>query len=127
VLQETFLQTLRSWDRYEHRSAERTWLWSIARHCIAEANRRRGRERRHLVEGEAALSALSVSDSTALLELEDSLRCLSSAQRQVFVLRVVQELTTAEVARITGWPEIRVRVTLYRAIRQIRRLLTADD
>ena len=46
-------------------------------------------------------------------------------QRQVFALRIIQDKPAAEVASILGWSNVKVRVTLHRALKALERLLQA--
>src|SRR6516164_4976262 len=46
IVQESFLEALRTRGTYEGRSSERTWLVGILRHKIVDRMRRSSRERR---------------------------------------------------------------------------------
>ncbi|MCL6598950.1 sigma factor-like helix-turn-helix DNA-binding protein [Alicyclobacillus macrosporangiidus] len=47
--------------------------------------------------------------------------------RQVIVLRVIQDRPVREVAELLGWPEVRVRVTLHRAIKKLQKAFFEAD
>lgn len=123
VVQEVFLEVVRGWLRFGGRSSEKTWLWSIARHRLVDSMRRNTRGEL-LSEG---LPASTVSDVATRVDLERCLQRLSLAQRQVFVLRIIQDRPTAETARLLGWSGVRVRVTLHRALSALGPLMRVDD
>ena len=43
LVQDIFLDALRSWPTFQGRSAERTWLWAIARYKLVDRLRQRVR------------------------------------------------------------------------------------
>jgi RNA polymerase sigma-70 factor, ECF subfamily len=59
----------------------------------------------------------------ARLTAEALLARLSPADRLLLTLLVLQELDVAEVARLTGWSRVNVKVRALRARRRMRRLL----
>ncbi|WP_274436572.1 RNA polymerase sigma factor [Alicyclobacillus sp. ALC3] len=120
LLQDVFVQVLQSWERFEHRSTERTWLFSIANHCVHDFLRKSNR-RTPTVEITEDLADRTVIDWDIPIALEHSLRHLTLPQRQVFVMRVVQDVSTAETAAVLGWSEAKVKVTLHRAVKEIRK------
>ncbi len=129
VVQDVFLQALRSWQDFRGDSSERTWLWSIARHRLQDQIRRQGRRGGHEESGVDmdSLAGAAPSDPDAIVDLERSLQHLSIEQRQVFTLRMIQDKSTAETARVLGWSDIRVRVTLHRALKALGRLLVSVE
>jgi len=60
-------------------------------------------------------------------QIADALARLPERQRAVFVLSHVEGCTSREVSALTGLNESTVRVHLFRAIRKLRTLLTADQ
>ena len=108
--QEVFLVVHRKLAGFEHRSALRTWLYSIAVRC---ASHRRRRGRRGAPVGalatapEPAVEAAQADDLArreARVELDAILDELDDAKRAVFVLYELEELTMAEVAATIGCP-----------------------
>ncbi len=118
LVQDIFLRALRAWPRFQRRSSPRTWLWAITRNVLKEYRRQRDREvaRTLRLEPERAAGERDPSDQFVW---DDALAALSDSQRQVFVLRVVEDQSSREAAALLGWPEVRVRVTLYRALRRL--------
>ncbi|OFW75641.1 MAG: hypothetical protein A2201_12110 [Alicyclobacillus sp. RIFOXYA1_FULL_53_8] len=54
---------------------------------------------------------------------EEILSELKEEYRQVFVLRHVQDMTVADVAKILGWSKGKVRTTDFRAMAKVRNVL----
>lgn len=123
ITQDVFLEALRSWSNFRGGSSEKTWLWSIARHRIQDRLRQRGREGVSAELDEDALPGGVAADTDTRLDLERALRQLSIDQRQVFTLRIIQDKPAAEVASILGWSNVKVRVTLHRALKALESLL----
>lgn len=125
VVQEVFLGALRTWDRFAGRSSERTWLFAIARHAIADSLRR---TRRDPSESTERLQSVQAAEEIDLgrLDLEASLRLLPIAQRQVFILRIIEDRSVAETSSLLGRPAVWVRVTLHRALRRLRESLSSE-
>lgn len=127
-VQDVFLKAMRTWDRFQHQSTSRTWLWSIARHTMKDKMRKikRTGKRQDTAVIDELMDKRTESDTDAALTLEWAIRKLSVPYRQVIVLRLIQDKSSAEVAEILGWSDPKVRVTLHRATQQLRALLTDD-
>jgi len=119
VVQEVFIRAIRSWHLFRGDSAVRTWLWQIARNYMRDTMRRRQVRNRHSVFGPVELYDVG-APFESLIELEDELQALSADQRQVFVLRCMQDLTVRDTAQILGWTESKVKTTLSRALAKLR-------
>ncbi|WDL95821.1 RNA polymerase sigma factor [Alicyclobacillus sp. ALC3] len=119
LVQEVFLHVLQSWQRFEHRSTTRTWLWGIVNNCLRE-HQRKQRRTPDPIEIREELEPGSTSAPDLFLHLEHTLRTLSLSQRQVFVQRVIHERSTADTAAVLGWSEAKVRTTLHRAMKLVR-------
>ena len=130
VLQETFLSAFRSIDRFEARSSLSTWLYRIASNLAIDALRARGsRDRTHqthlrLVGEEEAPKAPELLQEKEVESIFSQLaQILPPAQRQAFVLREVEGLSTSEVAKIMGCTETTVRNHVFSARATLRREL----
>ena len=119
LVQEVFLRALQSWERFEHRSTARTWLWGIVNNCLRDHLRKRQRTP-DAIEIREELEPGFTSDPDLFLHLEHTLRALPLQQRQVFVQRVIHERSTADTAAMLGWSEAKVRTTLHRAMKLVR-------
>ena len=108
--QQTFLQALRAWKRFEHRSHRKTWLFRIAANVCARALER---SRRAAEDASSIDSQEPTDDNSPARPLERAeeaaavhaaLMALSPAHRMVLVLFCVEDLTHAEIAELLGCP-----------------------
>lgn len=126
LVQEVFIRVLRSWDKFREESNAKTWLWTIARNCLYDVFRKRKRNSLHFTE--KALDDLQVTTPfQSLIELEESIYALNENQRQVFILRCIQDLSVSDTASVLGWTEAKVKTTLHRAINQLKMTLQEPD
>ncbi|HEU4689163.1 MAG TPA: sigma-70 family RNA polymerase sigma factor [Vicinamibacterales bacterium] len=149
VVQEAWLTVLRSLNRFERRSSFRTWVLGIVVNCArsrARAERRLvplSSESGPVVDPARFLPAdhprwphhwgvepaawrtpedelLARETRTVILEAIDA---LPPAQREVIVLRDLEEFPSSEVCNILGLTDTHQRVLLHRARSRVRRAL----
>jgi RNA polymerase sigma-70 factor (ECF subfamily) len=150
VVQDAWLTVLRSLDRFERRSTFRTWVLGIV---VNLARSRARAERRSVaLSSEPAGPVLDPTrflssnhprwphhwaiepapwrtPEQELLAGEtrkvilDAIGTLSPAQREVLVLRDLEELTAAEACNILGLTDTHQRVLLHRARSRVRNAL----
>jgi RNA polymerase sigma-70 factor (ECF subfamily) len=136
VMQQAYLNAYRHLDQFAGRAKFSTWLTRIA---VYEAL---GRARRNRLttslddvdtEGTTAMDTLRSTapdpEQTLLAQeatglLEDAVTALPDSFREVFMLREVEGLSTADTAEILGLNEDTVKTRLHRARRQMRKDLT---
>jgi RNA polymerase sigma-70 factor (ECF subfamily) len=130
VVQDTFVRAFASLDGFRGESSLRTWLFTIARRLVLDRRRsaRRRGEQVEVQESDAATEYDSldgvVADETHR-RLRSALERLSPTQRAVFVLRVSEGMSYAEIAETVGTTEGAARVHYHNAMRTIKELL--DD
>jgi len=125
VAQEALLRAFRSLAHYDVMRSFRNWLFQIAANEARDRLKKRARERAAL---ESALHRAGGSpDPEAGRENQetrnDILRCLAvlgPREREVFILRDLEELTIKETARALECSSISVRVNLSSARRKLR-------
>jgi RNA polymerase sigma-70 factor (ECF subfamily) len=139
--QETLLRTAPQLDKFESPEALAVWLYKVARsRCLMSRRRSKFAPRQtlsldELLPDRAELEAMTTAPQSGpeqhLLRKEnaDELRRavlrIPPQYRQVLVLHDMEELNTAEVARITGLREGTVRVRLHRGRAFLRNELAA--
>ena len=115
LLQEILLQIWRSLDRFQQRSSIDTWCYRIALNTAMSWRRKVGRRDRRLSSSTTAVDqlpgAVDGHDPAALLQR--FLQTLSSTDRAL-VLMYLDDLSGAEMAKITGLSEAAVRVRIHR-------------
>ncbi|MDD9932220.1 MAG: sigma-70 family RNA polymerase sigma factor [Myxococcales bacterium] len=125
VTQEVFIIVHRKLPEFEGRAQLRTWIGAIVRRVTADYLRRRGnrpaadesleREPADLASGDDP-----VDRREALRVLDSVLAKMPEDQREVFVLRELEDLSGGEIAAITGANENTVWTRLRAARRRFR-------
>lgn len=139
LLQETFLQAIRSLPSFRGDAKITTWLYSIAKNVAL--TRHRKNKRYSYLSDEKLEHVHATSDDTSPLEktstspaaatvhnqemqlLTEALDELSDSYRQIIALRDLNELSTREVADQLGLSRVNVRVRLHRARKALRETL----
>jgi RNA polymerase sigma-70 factor (ECF subfamily) len=131
IAQEALLRAFRSLARYDVSRSFRNWLFQIAANEARDRFRKRTREKAALED--AARTEPPVAGPEAGRERReirsDILQCLtvlSPRERNVFVLRDLEELDIRETARALGCSSISVRVNLSSARRKLREAIRND-
>lgn len=131
LTEQTFLRALEAIHRYERRGVPfLAWLLRIARNLYLNDQRvqRNNSSVRKNWDGGVVVSPESFCE--AKLDGEEvwrAVRALDGDQRQVIVLRFMDGLSYADVARVLGKSVGAVRVAQYRALRALRRRLEDGD
>lgn len=105
LVQETFMASVTAYRRGQPDAVTMPWLMGVARHKLIDHLRRVTREERKLSLAYNANSSAPVDvsfDAVDASEALNLLKSLSPAHRLVLVLRYVDDLTVAEVARLMG-------------------------
>lgn len=134
VLQDTFLNVIRYLDRFQGRSSFSTWLYRVAANAALTRLRKQGK----MVKSEdefldnvyavqqAANAGAPLADwsnspvqellnEEAILQMNQAIAEMPEIYRAVFVLRDIEEMSTAEVADVLEISEAAVKSRLHRA------------
>ncbi len=141
LVQETFLQAFQSMDTFQGRSKFSTWLCAIAKNVVFLSFRKTTRykvypeeeldrlQARFNVSG-LPTGAYTAWDPEAMVEKNERARIvraaidrLSEKDRAIIQLRVMEEFSTGEAARVLHISEGNARVRLHRARNALRKLL----
>jgi RNA polymerase sigma-70 factor, ECF subfamily len=103
------------------------WLYRIARNLVVDSYRRSSRALQ-VVEAPQPAALQAPADESLLAseereELRTAIEQLTPEQREVVLMRFVEERSNSEVARLTGRSEGAVKVMQHRALRSLARLL----
>ncbi len=139
VVQEAFLRGYRKLEGFESRANFGTWIYRIAVHCaLDKVKHRRGDETK--VAGRVGdttdpeLEQVQVADEAAgperiLLSGEigqlqlAALQSLTPTERTAFVLRHMEDRTTAEIGAALGIDPNAAKQAVFRAVQKMRRRL----
>ena len=141
LVQETFLNAYRAYDRFRGDAQVSTWLYAIASHaCLRMRRKRKGEPERELSleefvptsEGEFTLQipmeGLSPQEALENKELRQildrAIAKLPRKYRMVLVLRDMEGLSAKEVGNILGLTERAIKSRLHRARLFVRKELS---
>jgi RNA polymerase sigma-70 factor (ECF subfamily) len=118
VYQETFLAAFRGWPP-PRRGQERAWLYRIATNKVIDRARKAKRLVRMSLVTDLRLAAPE-RDGVSLADLAAAVKVLPEGQRAAFVLRKVQGLEYADVARVLECSEEAARSRVAEAMKKVR-------
>lgn len=139
ILQETFFKAYKHLKNFNGRSKVSTWLYRIATNEALMLIRRRKLDTISIdepwVSADEDQEPLQIVDWCCLPEselmssevrekLDDAVDSLTHSLRVVFLLRDIENLTTAETAEVLGLTETAVKTRLSRARLQLRQELS---
>ncbi len=128
LLNEVFLEVWRNAGRFEARSQVSTWILAIARFKALAAMRRRQHdelddEASEMIEDTADDPEVAVQKTERSALLQQCLKQLSIAHRQVVDLVYYHEQSIEEVAEIIGVPASTVKTRVFYARKRIAELM----
>jgi len=123
------VESIRSY-RSEREQSFVAWLFRIARNRVVDYYRRQA-VRRHLPLDEKHLPPLDGPEDLAAAELtreqlRGALLELTEEQQQVIILRFIEGLSIAEIARILGKSKGAIKSLQYRALVSLRLILRRE-
>ena len=131
IVQDTFLQAIRSIHRFQGRSSVYTWLHAI----LLNLSRHYHRDRKRIVYDDelADREAPPAEENPGNLDvglastaLWEALRQLSTAHREVLVLRYYEDMKIHEIAAQVGISKGTVKSRLHYAIEEMQKLLPGE-
>jgi len=133
ILHEVFLSAWQNMPSYESRGLPfSSWLYRIARNRVIDHYRTK-KTLLSLDNEETGLSETLIAGTISSGELIDikfnlervrqALRKLSPDQQDVLILRFIEELTPAEIAKVLGKREGAIRIIQHRAVQNLKKIL----
>jgi RNA polymerase sigma-70 factor (ECF subfamily) len=132
LLQETFMQAYKNIGTVRDEAKLLSWLCGIARHVALHSLRSRPRKNQWIGIDDREVTELKdaqLTPETRVLNTElkavihDALATLDEDKRVVFILKVLQQMSYAEIAEVTGFSIPKLKTDLHRAKAQMRRLI----
>ncbi|MCM3597947.1 RNA polymerase sigma factor [Metabacillus idriensis] len=129
LTQETFMKAYISYDYFNHQSSTKTWLYKIAKNISIDYIRKQKiiftsiqindkYEKEYIKSTEIIVEARETS-----FELYQAIEKLKDAYKKVIVLRKIMGYSIKEVSNILGWSENKVKLTLSRALKVLKKEL----
>ena len=123
AVQETFLRVVRARDRYECERPFASWFYAILRNVLVDLSRRQERHR----EAVDRLAARTPPEAAVVMQppvpgssADDLLRRLPVGERDVLVLRVIEDLPFRDVAAALGISEEAAKKRAQRGLARLR-------
>ncbi|MED3563214.1 RNA polymerase sigma factor SigX [Bacillus xiapuensis] len=131
LVQEVYIRVFKSYNRFEGKSSERTWLFSIARNVAIDFFRKQKGWKDRLLE-KFDWSTSQVKDEYPIPEeitvqkeeIMSVYKCFEYCtvdQRSVIILRYIHDLSIAETAEALGWTESKVKTTQHRSLKILKK------
>ena len=122
LLGEVFYRVARSADRFVGGDEDlRPWVFTIARNCVIDDQRRRARRARHRRDPVDPVSVVETPERDD--ELVEALALLTPEQREVVGLRFIADLSLDDVARVTNRSVGAVKAMQHRGLEQLAKQL----
>lgn len=133
LVQEVYIRVMKSYDRFEGKSSEKTWLFSIAKNvAIDHFRKQKGwKERifekfdwdRQQVKDTSPLPEEEALQNEEIRKLYECLDQCSTNQRLVIVMRFLNGLSITETAEVLSWTESKVKTTQHRALKLLKTMM----
>ncbi|MET3291160.1 UNVERIFIED_CONTAM: RNA polymerase sigma-70 factor (ECF subfamily) [Brevibacillus sp. OAP136] len=129
LTQEVFIRVMKSWERFDYRSDQKTWLFAIAKYAAIDHYRKKKVQsffsanwllRLATTEG---LPEKEIESKEEEQELARAIQSLSSHYRMVVILRGIKGYSVKETAEILECSESQVKVSLHRALKKLQKEL----
>jgi RNA polymerase sigma-70 factor (ECF subfamily) len=136
LVQETFLQAIRSWSTFDGRSSPKTWLYTIAARVCQRMHRPRAGQPEQIASldqllpfDEPLIAAIPAATGSAEQEhirrearerVEQAIAALPADFRVPLILKEIIALTVPEISRILGLEEGTVKSRVHRARLRLR-------
>lgn len=126
ALQDAFVRAYRALGKWDRRSAFGPWFHSILLNQCRTRATRRATNLRLVVDDQIALDnavAGAIPDDGARPEIEIAVAKLDPLQREVFLMKYVEEMSYEEIAQVTGVGVSALKMRVRRTADRLRELL----
>ncbi len=125
LTQDTFLKAYKNYHLFEGNSALKTWLFSIAYNVTQDHFRKKHPLQYYLGLTMTEKDYMPIPEQIVAMhdqteQLYSIIQQLKPSYRHVIILRKLKEFSTAETAGILNWSESKVKMTLKRALAELK-------
>lgn len=126
--QETFIKAMTSYEKFEHRSSEKTWLTRIAINCCKNIMRNNWFQivKNNLIESDGNVPDNLINDFIEKNSISNAIMKLDLCDRKLIILYYYQELSIKDIAAISSTSENTVNQRLFRARKRLKKILMED-
>lgn len=132
LFQDVFLKIWRGLDSLKNPEAVKTWVYRIATNTALSMAMRSRKDLIRIDQIPGDIPADRETESTSTLDQTDEIhrmmRCVHrlNAQDQVLVGLLLEELSSKEMAEVTGLSESNVRVRIHRSKKRLKELMEEE-
>lgn len=121
--QETFIKAMTSYEKFEHRSSEKTWLTRIAINCCKNIMRTNWFQivKNNIIESDGNVSDNLINDFIEKNSISNAILKLDLGDRKLIILYYYQELSIKDIAVISATSENTVNQRLFRARKRLKK------
>ncbi|MGM0846008.1 MAG: RNA polymerase sigma factor SigX [Bacillota bacterium] len=132
LVQEVYIRVLKSHNKFEGKSSEKTWLFSIAKNVAIDHFRKQKGWKGRILEkfdwSQPIKDEKEIPEEIAMQkeEVRNLFKCIEKCtadQRMVITMRYIQDLSIYETAEVLDWTESKVKTTQHRAIKALKELM----
>lgn len=126
ILQSTFVEAIKSIEKFKGQSSIKTWLFSIAKYqCYKQFKK----DKTCICLDDIKISSMENIDSSAIAALcsKDIMKHidgLDEPSRSIVILRIMRDYSFSEIGELIGKSENYCRVNFYRAKKKLRKELS---
>ncbi|MET3575514.1 RNA polymerase sigma factor [Bhargavaea ullalensis] len=125
LTQETFIKAYRHQQQFEHKSSVKTWLFSIAHNVTKDYFRKKHPLQHYLGLTMEEKDDKPMPEQIAAMDFQNeqlykTIQQLKPTYRHVIILRKLKEFSTEETALVLNWSESKVKMTLKRALAELK-------
>lgn len=125
--QEAFLRLHRRIHQYASGRPALPWFFTIVHHCVVDAQRKAQRAHLHLLEAEPDEIAAETPPEESGPSLDKLLAGLSAEQKQLMLMRAVEERSFKDIAAATGKKDFSLRKLYERTRLHMKQRLQRRD
>lgn len=131
LAQEVFLKISRHAGTYDGRSLFKSWMLTLTRNLVIDLKRRKSAKTVAIPDDPDRWAPFAdprnhAETSEAQASMTSWLSCLTPEQREIMLLKHVEQLSYTEISEITGIREGTLRQIIFRSLRQIREVADTD-
>lgn len=125
LTQETFIKAYRHQQQFEQKSSVKTWLFSIAHNVTKDYFRKKHPLQHYLGLTMEEKDCKPIPEQIIAMnfqteQLYRAIQQLKPSYRHVIILRKLKEFSTTETALVLNWSESKVKMTLKRALVELK-------